>query len=320
MSFEHHRHALGIGESQPRISWRFASNASNWEQSSYDIQVTKSGAKSAFSITSSDSVFVPWPDTALGSAEAAQVRVRARSGKGKSSTPWSDWVAVETGLLKPEDWSGAVPIAGSDYDTNAPKRPIYFRKEFPAAGEIESARLYITALGLYEAHINGERVGGAVLAPGWQSFNYRHVYDTYDVTSNLKKGQSAIGVSVSEGWFSGRIAFDGRNWWGDNIGLQLLLTVTTKDGKTLSVPADDGWKASTGPILSSEIYYGETYDSRIEASIERWTNPFFNSRSWLGVKKLSPVKGKLVAPDGPPVRKLEERNPRESSNPHPARH
>lgn len=217
-------------------------------------------------------------------------------------------MAVETGLLKPEDWSGAVPIASvRDYDVNAPKRPVYFRKEFSTVDDIESARLYITSLGLYEAHVNGKRVGDAVLAPGWQSFNYRHVYDTYDVTSSLKKGQNAIGVTVGEGWFLGRIAWSGRNYWGDNLGLQALLTVTTRDGKTMSMPTDESWKSNTGPILSSEIYDGEIYDSRLEADIEGWTMPSFNSSGWSDVKKLAAVKGKLMSPDGPPVRKLEER-------------
>ncbi|KAJ4144580.1 hypothetical protein LMH87_003461 [Akanthomyces muscarius] len=310
LSFEHHREALGIGESEPRISWRFAGNASNWEQSSYDLEVSRLGKTTQYSTKSSDSIFVPWPDKPLGSVDAARVRVRAHAA-GQPSTPWSDWVAAETGLLKPEDWSGAVPIAADrDYDINAPKQPIYFRKEFPAAADVKSARLYITALGLYEAYINGHRVGDAVLAPGWQSYNNRHVYDTYDVTNSIRKGQNAIGVTVGEGWFMGRIAFAGRNFWGNNLGLQVLLTVTTKDGKTTSIPTDDSWSANTGPILSSEIYDGETYDSRLEADIAGWNEPSFNSTSsskWVGVKSLPPVKGQLMSPDGPPVRKVEER-------------
>ncbi|KAJ6787025.1 hypothetical protein PWT90_09209 [Aphanocladium album] len=308
LSFEHHREALGIGESQPRVSWRFAGNASNWEQSSYDLEVLRSGRTNSYSTTSPDSLFVPWPDEPLGSAEAAKVRVRAHGGTKQSSTPWSDWVVVETGLLKPDDWSGSVPIAADrDYDVNAPKQPIYFRKEFLTAENVESARLYITSLGLYEAYINGRRVGDAVLAPGWQSFNYRHVYDTYDVTDSIKKGKNAIGVTVGEGWFLGRIAWSGRNYWGENLGLQVLLTVTTKDGKRTIIPTDDSWTASTGPILSSEIYDGETYDSRLESAIEGWNKPSFNGSSWVGVKSLSPVKGQLMSPDGPPVRRMEER-------------
>lgn len=313
LTFEHHRDAFGIGESQPRISWRFAGNASNWEQSGYDIQIRKSGLgrdyESMYSKTSPDSVYVPWPDHPLGSSERAMVRARAHSNNGHSSTPWSDWVAVETGLLNKDDWAGATPIAAvHGIDVNAPKRPMYFRKDFHIDKDITSARLYITALGLYEAEINGRRVGDAVLAPGWQSYNFRHVYDTYDVTDQVKKGSNAIGVTVGEGWFSGRIAFDGRNWWGNNVGALSVLKITTSDGKTVTIPTDDSWKANVGPVVSSEIYDGELYDSRLEASIKDWSTSSFNDSGWLAVQKLPPTKGPQVAPDGPPVRRLEERS------------
>lgn len=308
VSFEHHRDPLGIGEPKPRISWRFSGNAANWEQGSYDLQITRGGRQSTYSNASSESLFIPWPEDALGSAEQAHVRARAHGLHGESSTPWSDWVAVETGLLNPEDWTGAVPIAAKRaYDINSPKRPMYFRKAFSVDTDIKSARLYITGLGIYEAEINGNRVGDAVLAPGWQSFNYRHVYDTYDVTDLIKSGDNAIGVIVGEGWYSGRLAWDGRNYWGDNVGLQSLLTIVTRDGEKLSFPSDDSWAASTGPVVGSEIYDGETYDSRLEADIKGWSTASFDDGAWFPVKKLPPLKGALMSPDGPPVRKLEER-------------
>ncbi|XP_044724106.1 bacterial alpha-L-rhamnosidase 6 hairpin glycosidase domain-containing protein [Hirsutella rhossiliensis] len=298
LAFEHHRVALGIAETKPRISWRFSGHARNWVQSSYDIQISRDGhahaSASCYSTASSQSMYVPWPSEPLKATERAKVRARAYGNNGQSPTPWSDWVTVEAGLLTIEDWAGAVPVAADrETEVDGPKKPIYFRKSFLAGHDIESARLYITALGLYEAEINGKRVGDAVLSPGWQSFNYRHVYDTYDVTALIKDGDNAIGVSIGEGWFAGRISFlEKRNLWGDTLGVQSLLIVTLKNGSTIKVPTDESWKANTGPIVQSEIYNGESYDSR-----------------WLAVKKLSPLKGKLVPADGPPVRKLEERKP-----------
>lgn len=315
LAFEHHRTALGIAETKPRISWRFGGDASNWEQTSYDIQVNRGhgshAASLAQSYTSSQSVYVPWPGEPLKSAEGAKVRVRAHGKQGQSSTPWSDWVAVETGLLTSQDWAGAGPIAADrPTEVNGPKQPIYFRKSFPVDGDVETARLYITALGLYEAEINGRRVGDAVMAPGWQSYNYRHVYDTYDVTSLVKRGSNAIGVLIGEGWYAGRYAFENnRNIWGDTIGVQSLLRVTLKNGTVVTVPSDKSWKANTGPVVSSEIYDGETYDSRLEAGIKGWSSASFKDDKWLAVKQLPGVKGNLVPPDGPPVRKLEERKP-----------
>jgi alpha-L-rhamnosidase len=170
ISFEHHREALGIAESQPRISWRFEGNVVNWEQRSYDLEIERNddGVPDLYSVNSTDSIYVPWPGEALKSAESAHVRVRAHGLDGQPSTDWSQWASVETGLLNEEDWGDAVPIAADRAtEVDAPKRPVHFRNDFTINGNISSARLYITALGVYEAEINGKRVGDHVLAPGW---------------------------------------------------------------------------------------------------------------------------------------------------------
>ncbi|KAM0328163.1 hypothetical protein ACHAQA_005570 [Verticillium albo-atrum] len=311
VSFEHHRSALGIAESEPRISWRFNGTASDWEQSSYDLEILR-GDKEAksFEVDSSESVYVPWPDSPLGEAEGAEVRVRARGSE--SETPWSDWVHVETGLT--DGWADVDPITTlCKQDIDGPKRPIYFRKDFSVPSNFKSARLYITALGLYEAKINGRRVGDHLLAPGWQSFNHRHVYDTYDVTEMLVAGEkSVIGAIVGEGWFAGRLGWGGgnRNIYGDTLGLLAVLVITAEDGTTVKVPTDASWKSLTkGPITSSEIYNGEHFDDRIATGIEGWTTTTFNGSDWAGTRLMDKVKGRLASPDQPPVRAIQEVKP-----------
>ena len=234
ISFEHHREALGIGEAEPRVSWRFEGNVANWEQTSYDLEIQRDsdGIPSIYNVHSADSIYVPWPDRPLESSESARVRVKAHGREGQPSTDWSDWSSVEAGLLNTSDWGEAVPIAairGTEVD--GPKRPVYFRNDFSIDGNVSSARLYITALGLYDAEINGKRVGDHVLAPGWQSYNYRHVYDTYDVTELITSGDNAIGVSVGEGWYAGRLGFRGedRNLYGDCSRYSLSLQMTGKN-------------------------------------------------------------------------------------------
>ena len=99
----------------------------------------------------------------------------------------------------------AVPIAADrETEANATHKPILFRKAFDVNSTIASARLYITGLGIYKAKINGQRVGAHVLAPGYMSYQFRHTYDTYDVTGLLQSGENAIGVEVGEGWWSGK--------------------------------------------------------------------------------------------------------------------
>ncbi|KAI0904860.1 extracellular glycosyl hydrolase family 78 protein [Ustulina deusta] len=311
VSFEHHRVALGIGEASPRISWQFEGDAGNWSQSGYSIEISRQGKTDVFDFTSSDSVLVDWPTIALSSAESAVVRVRSYGGDSGVDTDWSEPFPVETGLLADEDWSGVQMIAtNKTTEQNAPHQPILLRKKFSFAGHhhITSARLYITAYGLYEAFINGHRIGDAVLAPGWQSYNHRLVYDTYDVTSLLKNSANAIGIQVGEGWYAGRIGFDiSRNIWGDTLGAFALLVVTKADGSRETIPTDLTWSSSTGAITTSEIYDGEYYDSANDQP--GWTTPNFRppeTAKWIGVKALTSPLGRLAAPDGPPIRRLEE--------------
>lgn len=310
VSFEHHRAALGIGEASPRISWQFEGNAVNWSQSGYSIEVSRQGKADVFDFDSSDSVLVDWPTVALSSAESALVRVKAYGDGNSTDTDWSEVFAVETGLLTDEDWAGVQMIAANKTtEENSPHQPILLRKGFSLEKtDIVSARLYVTAYGLYEAFINGDRVSDAVLAPGWQSYNHRLVYDTYDVTNLIQKGQNAIGIHVGEGWYAGRIGFDTtRNIWGDTLAAFALLVVTNADGSKEKIATDLTWLSSTGAIVTSEIYDGEYYDSANDQP--GWATPGFKppeDAEWIGVKALASTLGRLAAPDGPPIRRLEE--------------
>lgn len=310
LSFEHHRQALGIAEATPRVSWRFEGDAVDWEQSGYDLEITRGsdGVPKLYNIAdSSDSVLVPWPDEALASAESARVRVRSHGKEGQPSTDWSDYSSVETGLLSTEDWQGAVPIAADRAtEVDSAKHSVQFRKAFDVDAEVESARLYITALGLYIAELNGERVGDHQLAPGYMSYQFRHTYDTYDVTDLIQQGGNAVGVTVGEGWFAGRFGLNSRrNTWGDTLGVQALLVVSTTNGSTFTIKTDSNsnWHATAeGPIISSDIYDGEVYD--FSSEIPDWSTASFNDSNWLQVKELPALQGRLTSPDGPPMRKL----------------
>ncbi|KAI1103493.1 glycoside hydrolase family 78 protein [Jackrogersella minutella] len=310
--FEHHRVALGIGETNPRISWRFQGNSTDWTQAGYSIEVSQSKPSQVglFHYNSSESVLVPWPTVSFESAESATVRVRAYGQGDQHDTSWSDPVSVEAGLLTQDVWSGAIMIgAERETEQDAPHQPLLFRKEFSVENKIEKARLYVTAFGLYEASINGQKVGTAVLAPGWQSYQHRQVYDTYDVTDLLASGDNVLGIHVGEGWYAGRLGFGSgeRNIWGDSLGALALLVISSSN-ETQVVRTDTTWNASTGAIITSEIYNGEVYDSKLEQI--GWSSPNFqvpeSAAEWTGVKELETPYGQLTAPDGPPIRPVEE--------------
>ena len=139
---------------------------------------------------------------------------------------------------------------------------------------VKDARLYVTARGIYEVFINGNRVGDDYYNPGLTQYNITHMYQTYDVTGLLIKGENAIGAMLGEGWWSGLLSF-GNIWnhFGDRQSLLAKLVITYSDG-TRSVVTTNGndWKYfSQGPVIYSSLDMGEAYDATREAAIEGWT-------------------------------------------------
>jgi alpha-L-rhamnosidase len=175
-------------------------------------------------------------------------------------------------------------------------------------GVIEKARAYVTSHGLYEAELNGQRVGDQLFTPGWTSYSKRLQYQTYDVTKLLKRGANAVGVTLGDGWYRGNIGFSGqRNYYGEHAALLLQIKVTYQGGRAEVIGTDENWKAATGPILMSEIYNGETYDARLEKP--GWSNAGFADSQWSGVHIANHPKDNLISPAGPPVKRIEELKP-----------
>ncbi|WP_420461147.1 family 78 glycoside hydrolase catalytic domain [Neolewinella sp.] len=160
------------------------------------------------------------------------------------------------------------------------------RSEFTTADRpISKARLYVTARGIYEVYLNGERVGNDYFNPGLTQYNKTHFYQTYDVTDQLRRGApNAIGAWLGEGWWSGAITFTGGNWnyFGDRQSLLAQLIVTYADGTEEVVTTDGGtWKLYTeGPIRYGSFFQGEVYDAGREAAIRGWSEPGYDDGDW----------------------------------------
>ncbi|MFI6693286.1 glycoside hydrolase family 78 protein [Streptomyces sp. NPDC050433] len=306
--FEHVRDALGIGTGRPRLSWTTLTEAGDWRQVAYEVELTAEDSGlpvTTVKVDSADSVLVPWPFEPLPARARGTVRVRVTGSDGEFSA-WSDPAVAEVGLLAAEDWSAVFVTPEWDEDPQADQPSPMLRREFDVQGPVRSARLYATALGVYEAEINGSRVGDDVLAPGWTAYDKRLRYQTFDVTALLRPGRNAIGATLADGWFRGRLGFDGktRAVYGDRLALLAQLEVVYEDGTTERVTTDGSWCAATGPIISSSIYDGEAYDSRLERS--GWSEPGYDESGWRGVHTIERDLDTLVAPDGPPVRRTEE--------------
>ena len=192
LSVEHRSEAFGIGMAAPRLSWRVGTDLQNWRQNAYEIEKYAADGKlleKTGRINSEQSLLVDWMFAPLQSRERVSVRVRVW-GQDGSESPWSELVSVEAALFQPEDWHAKFITPTWDENPDRSNPSPYLRREFDLRSNIKSARLYITALGVYEAEINGQLVSDHVLAPGWTAYDEHLRYQTFDVTMNVTKNKS----------------------------------------------------------------------------------------------------------------------------------
>ncbi|MEZ4630442.1 MAG: alpha-L-rhamnosidase N-terminal domain-containing protein [Deinococcales bacterium] len=287
-----------IGISQPRLSWQIESSINNWQQSAYEILCTdENGQTSTGRIASEQSVLVAWPFKPLVSRAKRSLKVRVWGTK-ESASAWSEALEVEAGLLQSDDWQARFISPDWQEDTSKPTPAPYFRSEFKLEKAITSAKLYLTALGIYQAELNGQAVGDQVFAPGWTVYHDRLRYQTFEVRHLLQEGSNAIGVMVGEGWYRGRLGFGGgrRNIYGHSAGLLAQLEIFYQDGSSTLITSNDTWRAATGPILMSSIYDGENYDARLEH--QGWSETGFDDSGWSKVRVLEQDLSILEAPLG----------------------
>ncbi len=311
---EHLLTPLGIGQMRPRLSWTTRTPVTGWTQAAYEIEVSDAPdgdvtqvPTGRVRVESPDSVLVPWPQAAapLQSRERRTVRVRVWGSGDDEPSGWSEPVVVEAGLLTAEDWSAAAVSPAPELHGTPPGPAPLLRRSFTVRGPVARARLYASAFGAYEIELNGGRVGDEVLAPGWTSYSHRLRYQTHDVTSLLSPGDNAIGALLADGWYRGPLGFRGgvTELYGDRLALIAQLEITYADGTTDVVASDTTWRCAAGPITQSGLYAGERYDARREEA--GWSSAGFDDTDWLPVDTVPLDPGRLVAPDGPPVRRTE---------------
>jgi alpha-L-rhamnosidase len=297
---EHLAEAIGIGEPAPRVSWLVEGAPDGWAQAAYELEARGESV----SVSSGESSLVAWPFAPLESREQVDLRVRVTGDDGSVSA-WSAPQPVEAGLLRAADWQAHFVTPDLDEDTTRPQPCPQLRHEFDVRGPVTRARLYVTALGVYEAYVNGTVVGDDVLAPGWTSYGHRLCYRTFDVAHLLREGRNAVGAILGDGWYRGRLGFHGgrRNIYGDELALLAQLEIEYADGTGQIVVTDRSWRAGTGPILASDLYDGETHDARLE--LDGWAEPGFSESALAGVRVVERDLSTLTAPVGAPIRRTQ---------------
>ncbi len=306
---------LGIDTRRPRLSWQLTGSTRGTIQSAYQVQA----AGNLTQLTSAESLLWDSGKVVSGSTQGIQYkgpelssrqrlcwRVRAWDQDGHASA-WSEPAFWEMGYLAESDWTADWIEPDWDEDSLAFKPCPYLRRSFNLEAPPKSARLYITAHGLYEAWLNGERVGDQVFTPGYTPYDRMLQYQVYDVTHMLSPGENRIGAILGDGWYRGRIYIYGdRNVYGERLGLLALLVIESETGQQMLIPTDNRWEAATGPIIKSDMRDGETYDARLE--LPGWCSPG-GSSAWKGVRLVNYPKNHLVASMGVPVRRKETFSP-----------
>ncbi len=338
---EYLENPLGLGTATPRLSWRVEAaqdNVRGARQSAFQILAASSEEALAADtgdlwdsgkVPSEESMHHAWSGQALASRARVCWKVRVWDAQDRPSD-WSAPAYFSVGLLQKTDWGaewiGMPELSDTPdakrFDPPIPPSPM-LRRGFSVGGPIKRATLYITARGLYECRINGERVSERQLAPEWTDYLQRIQYQTHDVTAMLHPGDNAVGAMLSDGWYMGRLGptcwnkeYPRRCVYGEERRLLARLEIELADGSVQTIVSDGDWKGeSDGPVRNADLFMGEAYDARKEQP--GWDTPGFDDSAWKPVLADPMDEVALVAQHNEPIRALAEIPARTVTEPKP---
>jgi len=229
-------------------------------------------------------------------------------GESNLESSISNIASFETGMMDVTDWKGSWITDVEDVDL---KPAPYFRKEIKLNKKVQKATAYITAAGLFEMYINGNKIGDHSLDPAYTRFDRRNLYVTHDVTSQLKnEGTIALGVLLGNGWYNlqSTAVWDfHKAGWRNRPRFLMNLKIDYEDGTSENIVTDETWKTSLGPLVFNSIYTAEHYDAR--QAIPEWNTPEFKDSNWNNAIKVSAPSNNIVAQSLHPIRNVEEIEP-----------
>lgn len=285
---------MGVNESDVRFGWNMESNLIGQGQKSYQIKVTKNSKDGNLvwdsgKTDSAVSVGISYNGPALDLETRYYWTVTVTDVKDQTHT--SAPAYFETGAnFKNTQW--IIPTDQGDGNGT-----LLLRTETALNAKAVSARLYITALGVYTAYINGQEVMAVdqkgnktddIFNPGWTDYNSYVNYQVYDVTDYISGNNLAVGVMLGKGWFAGEVGSLGKYYktiGNDNaVELALLakLVVTYADGtQTVINTNESDWKSSSySPVTYNDYFHGETYDANIANEIKGWNDTGYHATDW----------------------------------------
>lgn len=310
---------LSIDTPTPRIGWRIEADKKDVVQTTYHVIVSSTMEKARncdgdlwdATVSSDQSQWITYQGKPLRSNTPCYWRVKVGTTKGDSQ--WSDVAVWNVGLLSESDWSGqwigfdaAKPWDKEEIHSQLSSR--YLRKEFKLEKKVRRATLYICGLGMYEAYINGKKVGDQVLAPAPTDYRKTVLYNAFDVTSMLAE-DNAIGVTLGNGRYY-TMQQKKKPYKITNFGypkLRANLIVEFEDGSRKTISTDTKWKLNAdGAIRSNNEYDGEVYDARKE--FQGWTKAGYNDKKWENVERVAIPTGTLRGAMAPNMKVLKQQN------------
>ena len=305
---EHLVNPLGLDEAAPRFSWKLADTRIGAAQIAYQVEVSTDPQTIIWDssrVDSDTSVLIPYTGPALQPHTSYHWRARIWDHPGVA-THWSETAWFETGFLNPKAvWPGAEWIHLPLKKTDATRPAAQLRKTFRLVSAPREARLYITARGVFEPHLNGERIDRDHLTPGWTDYRHRLEYLVYDVTAQLRAGDNTLGAFLADGWYAGFLGWKRqRDLYGDTAALLATLRIVEADGTIRWIGSDSSWRGALGHIVAADLYDGETCDARL--AVTDWCTPSHPAKGWKPVRELTFAPLLLAAKAFGRVRTTEE--------------
>lgn len=335
---------ITIDQTNPQLSWNVTTLQRNWMQSAYQIIVASTPANlknnkgdlwNSGKIRSDKSIAISYKGKTLQSFKTYYWKVKVWDNDGQASQ-WSNAAYWKMAMLNKKDWKGdwissdmkltpeqlklqALPDFDRKSESNITKwaaeirkqkqydtaTAVYIRKEIKLQPKkVLRATAYVCGLGLHELYINGQRIGNQYLNPAFTDYQKTVLYNTYDVTKNVKAGKNAIGVILGNGWYNLIVPHLLFYYTADYIAppkLLMQLLVEYSDGTTATFSSDKTWKFTrNGPIIYNGLLNGETYDARKE--LGNWSTVGYADKQWQFCNLTHKPDGTLKAQQLDPVK------------------
>ncbi len=293
LTIEYKTNPLGLDEVQPRFSWKLQSDRNGVRQIAYRLTVSNGEVMwDTGRVESEQSILIEYMGALFEARTAYTWTVTVWDNHGESAEANASF---ETGLLSGAAFEGKARWITHGLNKEDTASPI-FTKSFTVSKPVAKARLYATALGLYEAEVNGQKADDTFFTPGWTSYHKRLQYQTYAV-ENLRQGENELRFTLGRGWYSGALGFTPiPNHYGDTTALLAMLIVTYADGSEEVVGTDESWTVSAGAIRFSEIYDGETQDFTLPGQPVGKAQAFDRGFETLVAQENEPVRCLMTLP------------------------